>query len=371
MASDIVVRFAQETPDVEATIAVSMFSPTVTADRPRNLLVVVGDWESMLKAEGLRAVGLATAPEAARPAVTYGDLARGAGRRIAFSAHAEHVSVLYSRASMREALAWLDASFGVARPSPPYLDARGGWVLLLLLGIVLLARPLSRLLPVVTVAKAGAGPSWRRLWLPLLAPAVLTPLLLRVLPTHFLPVLVADYLAAHFALYGLLTGGYLWWERRRGRAASNGPSASRIRLASAAAALTFFAIGVFGTAMDRYVTSFVPGRGRFLLVAATLAGTLPFFLADEWLTRGARAARGAYPATKAAFLVSLAIAVALDFQRLFFLVIIVPVILVFFVFYGLFSRWAYQRTGHPWVAAIANAIAFAWAIGVTFPLLAG
>ncbi len=94
-------------------------------------------------------------------------------------------------------------------------------------------------------------------------------------------------------------------------------------------------------------------------------------LSDEWLTRGPGAARGAYAASKVAFVVSLAIAVALDLERLFFLIIIVPVIVLFFVVYGLFSGWTYRRTGHPFVAGIANAVAFAWAIGVTFPLLAG
>src|SRR4051812_31556668 len=37
MASDIVVRFAQANPEVQATVAVSVFSPVVTADSPRNL----------------------------------------------------------------------------------------------------------------------------------------------------------------------------------------------------------------------------------------------------------------------------------------------------------------------------------------------
>ena len=102
-----------------------------------------------------------------------------------------------------------------------------------------------------------------------------------------------------------------------------------------------------------------------------LIGTLLYFLGDEWMTRGPASARGGYPASKVAFLVSLAIAVALDFERLFFLIIIVPVILLFFIVYGLFSRWTYARTGHPAAAGIASAVAFAWAIGVTFPLIAG
>ena len=119
MASDIVVRFAESDPDVAATIAVSMFSPAVTATAPRNLLVIVGDWEGFLKTEALRAVGLATAPAAAEPGVTYGAIAEGTGRRVAFSPHVEHASVLYSQASMGEALAWLDQTFGVMRTAPP------------------------------------------------------------------------------------------------------------------------------------------------------------------------------------------------------------------------------------------------------------
>ena len=121
--------------------------------------------------------------------------------------------------------------------------------------------------------------------------------------------------------------------------------------------------------IDAYVTSFVPNTTRTFLFIVMVAGTLCYFLSDEWLTRGQGAAPGAFVASKLIFLASLAIAVALDFQRLFFLLIIVPVIVCFFLLYGLLSQWAYRRTGHPFVAGIANAIAFAWAIAVTFPVL--
>jgi hypothetical protein len=370
MASDIVVRFAQSSPDVAATIAVSMFSPAVTATTPRNLLVIVGDWESMLKQEALRAVDLATAPAAAKAGVTYGDTSDGTGRRAAFSAHVEHVSVLYSRDSMREALDWLDRTFGIARHEPPVLDDRGPWILLLIAGVVLLARPLSTLLPRVAVPAIGAGLAWRRLWMPLSVPMLATPLLLRVLPTHFLPVLVGDYLAAHFAAYGAITALCLLWMRRAGTVRAAPPSAG-IALAGASMAVVAYGFVALVWPIDSYFTSFVPGRERAMLMLAMLVGTLAYFLSDEWLTRGRGAARGAYTASKIAFLVSLAIAVALDLERLFFLIIIVPVIVLFFLVYGLFSRWTYARTGHPFVAGIANAVAFAWAIGVTFPLLAG
>jgi hypothetical protein len=195
---------------------------------------------------------------------------------------------------------------------------------------------------------------------------VATPLLLRVVPTHFLPVLVGDYLAAQFATYGLITAACLVWLRVPG---PSGVAAGPF-LAAAAAVIAYGFVGLVWP-IDAFVTSFVPGQERAVLILAMLLGTLLYFLADEWLTRGSGAARGGYAASKFAFLVSLAIAISLDFERLFFLVIIIPVIVPFFVVYGLFSAWINRSTGHPLVAGTANAVAFAWAIGVTFPLLGG
>ncbi|MEO8004897.1 MAG: alpha/beta fold hydrolase, partial [Betaproteobacteria bacterium] len=365
MATDIVIRYANATPGVAATIAVSMFSPAVTSSAPRNLLVIVGDWEGTLKREGLRAVSLATAPAAAQPFMTYGDPATGTGRRIAFSAHVEHASVLYSVDSLREALGWLDATFGRERARAPAVESRGQWILLLVAGVVLLANPLAAWLPQVAAPALGASLSWRHLWLPLLGPMIATPLLLRPIPTNFLPVAVADYLVVHFALYGALTFLGMAWMRR----GSDAPAAQALSLPAfvrAAAASSAFVAIALAWPIDTFVTSFFPGEGRFFLLLAMLVGTLAFFLNDEWLTRGPGAARGAYLASKIAFLVSIAVAVLLDFQRLFFLVLIVPVMLLFFMIGGLFSGWIYRATGHPFVAGIVNAILFAWAIGVTF-----
>lgn len=377
MASDVIVRVAKARPDVAATIAVSMFSPAVTRENPRNLLIIAGGWEGTLRREALRAVALASAPEEAREAVTYGDVAAGTGRRAVASEGVEHVGVLYARASLEEAVTWLDATFARPAHDPRPLDTRGPWILTLLVGIVALAWPASGLLPVVSPVPLGAGLGWRRLWPAIVIPAIATPLILRVLPTHalsahVLPVLVADYLVTHFALYGLLTAACLWWLRRRDKLVFTPTVPAMLpALAIGAVAVTLYGFVGLVLPIDAYVTSFVPTPSRAILILAMLAGTLSFFLSDEWLTRGLGAGRGAYAASKLAFLLSLALAVGLDFKRLFFLVIIVPVIVLFFVVYGAISAWAYRCTGHPHVAGIANAIAFAWAIGVTFPLLAG
>jgi len=187
MASDIVIRTAQASPDIAATIAVSAFSRVVTSDSPRNLLLVAGGWERRLRTEALRRAGQVSAPEPAREGVTYGSFAAGTARRVAIADNSEHVSVLYSTVSMAEMQSWVDGAFGIVRSGPAYRDGRGGWIALLLAGLVLAALPLSRLLPVVSERPLGAGLGWRRLWPALLVPAIATPLILRVVPTHFFP----------------------------------------------------------------------------------------------------------------------------------------------------------------------------------------
>ena len=280
--------------------------------------------------------------------------------------------MLYSRQSMAEALDWLNQAFG--RSGSGHLDGRAPWLGLLYLGLVALGWPLAGLLPRVASTPLGAGLGWGALLPVAVLPAVLTPLILWKLPTDFLPILLGDYLTAHYAIYGGLTAAGLWTVRRPWRAerppARVSARVSGRALAAAAALLAGYCVLAIGLPLDRFVTSFMLPAGRAPVMLAVLAGTLPYAVADEWLTRGPAARRGAYAVTKACFLASLALAIALNPPRLFFLVIILPVILVFLVVYGLFSTWAYRRTGHPLVGAAAVALAFAWAIAAVFPVVA-
>jgi dienelactone hydrolase len=365
MAADIVVRRAIADPGIVATVGVSLFSKGITASAPRNLLVVAGALEPpMLIDEGRRIVAMA-AGGPAREDTTYGRFVDGTARRLVLADGTEHIAVIYSRESLTAALAWLREAFGQAAAPGAFVDARGKWLGLLFLGLVALAWPLSRLLPRPRHAPGGADLRGRRFALAAIAPALLTPLLLWPLPTDFLPILLGDYVAVHFALYGLLT--LVAIRVANGKLPQATGPGGAVLVATAAASL--YAVAALGAPLDLHVTSFVPVAGRWWLVLAMLAGTLPFFLADEWLTRGRAAPRAAYPTTKLLFLVSLAIAIALAPRRLFFLIIIVPVILLLFVVHGLFSRWAFRATGHQVVGATASAIAFAWAIAVTFPVV--
>jgi len=377
MASDIVVRAAKAAPDVRATVAVSMFSPAVTAREPRNLLVIVGAWETGLRAEALRAVGLATGEDAAREGETYGRFDEGTARRAVFADSTEHVAVLFSEESLREAVSWLDAAFGADRGAPVVTAPRLPWIGLLVLGILLLAVPLSRLLPRVCAPPAGASLGWGGLAPAVALPTLATPLLLRLAPTDILPIVVGDYLAIHLFTFGALTAGalaVLHARRKRPAAPAPAPASTRVRtraLVLATVAVTLYAAGALGLAVEGAVTNYHPNGPRAGLLALLLPGTLACFLSAGWATRGADARRGAPFVLALGLLLSLALAVALDFERLFFLAIIVPVIVPFFAIYGFFGQLSYRRTGHPVPGAVASAVAFAWAIAVTFPMLAG
>jgi hypothetical protein len=365
MASDIVVRRALEDERVVAVVAVSMFSQAVSGTRPRNLLMIAGGWERFLSAEALAALRLAD--PAAGFGQTVGDFAAGTARRAVRAPGVEHVGVLYSATTLAETRAWLDAAFGRATDGQGgAVPRRGGWIALLLGAVVAAAWPL-----------AGFAGRWRARRPPerlpagafaavVAAAAILTPLVLWPLPTRFLPVLVADYLAVHFLLYGaialaglLLTGGL--WLDEIGEA-----------LPALALALPVAAYGIlgFGSAIDAYVAAFWPTPERAVTILAIAAGAVPFMLADAILTEGGRAPLWRVAAVRGAALASLGVAVALDLERLFFLLIILPVILVFFLVFGMIGGWVGRATWRPAAGGIGLGLFLAWALGVTFPMVA-
>lgn len=364
MATDLIVRAARNDPKIAAVVALSFFAQDVTAESPKNLLIIDGAWESRRLIDvGARVVSQA-ADGPVQPGVTYGDIAKGSGRRLALARGAEHIGVLYSEDALTESVTWLNAVF--SRNDSGFVDRRGKWLALLFVGLILLARPLARLLPILSPSPLGAGLSWRRLAPRAIAPALLTPLLLWKTPTDFMPLLLGDYLTLHLGLYGVLTALGMWIGRSP--AASLPPGPWTPILACGAAVATYYTL-VLGVPLDAYVVSFAPTAQRALLLFPIFMGCVLYFLSDEWLTRGPGAAFGGYEFSKFCFVASLGIAVALNPRRLFFLIIIAIVVVILLTVYGLVGRWVYARTRDPRPGAIGAAFGLAWAIAVCFPIV--
>lgn len=247
MATDIIARAAVADGAVDAVVGISMFSKAVTGDQPARLLVISGQWEGMLRAPALQMARLVDPAAVEGATLTAGDVTR----RVVVAPGVEHVGVLYSGTGLREACDWLDATFG--RESAGPVVTPGLWILLLLEGIVVLFRPLAGLLP---VGVASPGVPARRFWLAVLLPAVVVPVVAVLVYRPFLPVLVADYLMIHLALYGAAQLAILRvWPLPR-------------VVWVAALALVVWGLAVFGFAIDRYAASFVPTVQRLGIIAA-------------------------------------------------------------------------------------------------------
>jgi dienelactone hydrolase len=356
MASDIVVRAGAATPQTGAVVAVSMFSQAAGPDSPPNLLMIAGDWETRLKAESLRVLALTDAAAGAGQRV--GDIGAGTARQVVFAPGVEHVGVLYSATALRAAVAWLDAAFGRDSHVVPVL--RGGWIALMLVCVTALAWPLARLLP----AGPRPAPLPLRLFLAVvLVPALVVPLMLAPVKVQVLPVLVADYLVLHFALQGALMLGMLW---RAGRLAG----LVTPRALAGAAGVALFGIVLFGGMIDRYVANFAPHAGRALVIAGLALGAVPLMLADAVVTGAGRAALWRVVVARGALILSLMLAVALDFDRLMVLLIILPVIVLFFLLFGTMAGWVGRRSGWAFATGAGLGLVLAWALGVTFPMVA-
>lgn len=355
MATDVIIRAALRDPEgIGPLVAISSFSKAVTATAPPDLLIVNGAWEPGLRGEARRVMALADEGAGESDTVETD----GFRRRAVAAPSVEHVGVLYSRTTLTEAVDWLDGFYGrkAGGPAGAPPATTGGWIALLLGGVVALGWALAAALP---TGPPGPTPSRRHFWIALIAPALAAPLIATRIDLSYPPVLVADYLVVHLGLYGGAQLLILWRGGLR-------PPAPRLW---PMVGLLAYGIGVFGVALDRYFASFIPFGLRIEVGLAIALGAVPFMLADTLLREAGRAALWRRAAVPAAFFASLALAVSLDWDRLLFLFVILPVIVLFFVVYGLFGRWVGGRSG-PTGAGLALGLILAWSLAASFPLFA-
>ncbi|MEM6727427.1 MAG: alpha/beta fold hydrolase [Pseudomonadota bacterium] len=348
MATDVIVRAAAER-RAGPIVAISAFSRAVTAKHPRNLLMIAGEWEGRLIEFG-RASIRKVDPDAEEGERVGGE---GADGRMALIApNVEHVGILFSPFTLRESVVWLDEYYGV-EPRQISVTAIGYPILGLLFALMVLWWPISRFLP----GEARAEPVPRRAFWNVTIVALLTPLAVFWIDLTVLPVLVADYLVLHLGFAGLLQILIL---------RHFGVPFGRFA-AIPALALILWGLAVFGLAIDTYAANFHPNAERALILAALALGGVPFMVADALVTAGGRAPLWQRLTFSAAFFLSLTLAVLLDFERLFFLILIAPIILLFFIIFGLMGRWTAARGG-PLTSGVALGLILAWSLGVTFPL---
>jgi pimeloyl-ACP methyl ester carboxylesterase len=349
MATDILIRAAQDLPGIAAIVAISAYSDAITPDYPERLLLISGEWEHRLRAPALEAVRQID-PEAGEfDTATDGPMQR----RAIYAPNTEHVAVLFSRTTLRETRAWLRDALGVAPQGAPH--SQGLLLCATLAGLVLLAFPVARRLPYTAHA---APPLPARQFGAVLGGAALAG----TIGVYVIPgTLFGTAALGHFLGFCLGWGAAaLLLLRHFGRALYR-PSFSAV-------ALLLIWGAVFGLALDRYGAAFLPTGPRLGLMALLLVGTLPFMLADRLLLQDAPiwrriAARIAPIVVLSSVMVAAPTQVGLMFT-------VLPVMVLFYLVYGTMGRAVARRAG-PEVAGVGLGVHLAWAIAASTPLFQG
>ena len=346
MATDIVIRAATELEDVAAVIAISMYSEAVTATSPERLLILSGEWETRLRAVALEAVRMVAPAAGEGQTVTAGPVTR----RSAVAPNVEHVGVLYSTSTMKEARNWLSEALDV--PTHGQARSEGRAILTLLISLIVLGSALPKRLP----KARGTRP----------------PLPLRdVLITAFVPVLPAMAAAWAFggAVFGVAAFGHLlafflvWGVVALGLLLRAGHKPERPDPAGIIVLMAMCL--VFALALDRYGAAFVPVGARAGIMAALMVGTVPFMLADQLLVDGAALWRRIV--LRLLPIVALLALMLWSPQPFGLLFTVLPVMVLFYAVFGTMGRMVAMRTG-PGTSGIALGVVLAWSIAASQPL---
>ncbi|MEM7489513.1 MAG: alpha/beta hydrolase, partial [Pseudomonadota bacterium] len=347
MATDVVIRAADRLPDVAALVAVSMYSEAVTPEAPARLLIVSGAQERRLRRVALEVVRQVDPGAEEGATVIAGDVVR----RAVATPLVGHVGVLYAPATLTETRDWIAAALDRSLTAPP---ARTGlWTGLLLMAILALAWPLATLLgrpkrpepvPRNTARLALGAPI-----LPALVAAALVP-------DGALGLAAFGKIAAFLGIWGAVQGAILWRAGQR-------PGPPRL---VPAVLLAGWSLGLFALALDRYGGAFLPTGPRLAVLALLFLPALAFTMADAILVRGAR-----WPRRIAARLLPLLtlLGAMLLSPMLGVAFTVIPVVLLFWLVFGLAARWIAARAGTGTAGLVLGPI-LAWAIAATTPLIA-
>jgi dienelactone hydrolase len=368
MGAAAVVRYATAHPAVRATVAISQGPMALTgpASRPRDLLLLAGGLEFTGYRDGALGALRAAYPQG-RTGVTYGDPRAGTARRAVLVGGVEHVGVLFSPRTHREAGAWFDAALGGSGDRGVGLRPvrRAGSAMLLHLAAVL---SFGAIASAVLGRPAGPGPERRRVSAPLAlgipAVAVLAAVAaMAVIPRGLLPLAVAGPVAGFF---GVIGAGTLAAVRFTGRSATR--TGGR-RAPVAAVVLVALTVVSFAVPAQLGWAHAVPVGPRAWVLLPVLACAAVFFGGVEALCDGygPRAAMMIHAWTAAGALAGLCLAVVLGWASSFVL-LVAPLLAALLIWQGVQAAALRSLRAPAWLTAIVGGVLLAWPIAVTMPI---
>ena len=104
---DRIIRSATSDTRLNSAVAISAYTDALKSDKPKNVLILNGQWEPQLRAKSLeilKSIGIKNPKEGK----TYGRLNDNSVRKVEFIKNADHVGVLYSIRTQQKLLDWVN-----------------------------------------------------------------------------------------------------------------------------------------------------------------------------------------------------------------------------------------------------------------------
>ncbi len=369
MGAGAALDYATHDPDLKGAVMISggwQLGP----ERPKNALFIFAERDP---ADAIQDPSVELASRLAGVAQielgkTYGEFAQGSAVEAIRVPGVDHITIVYSAAAATAIVRWLDSTFGITRTGAiEVADARLGTAGLALLLFVILLVPMGRVCGSMAAYWAGErpGPSgW--IGLLILGGALIAAMPLAAAdPASFVPVVVGDIQLSWFAVAGLIMVGVLalshrldWYRIREGAGAA---------IAAAAGGFAVAYVCQIAMSVAFHYQSLSPERLMVMAMAAVLL--FPFWMGFELLVRRGGAAISTVCGVLGRILIVVLMAVGVSLGVLpYFLMLILPIIVLNFVMIEIFSASAYSASRNLTLIAVFETLWFAWLIAAASPI---
>jgi dienelactone hydrolase len=368
MGAGATLDYASHDPHLKAAVMISggwQLGP----ERPKNALFIFAEGDPDM----IRDTSPALASRVANVAQielgkTYGDFAQENAVEAIRVPGVDHVTIMYSAAATIEIVKWLDSSFGTTRTGAvETADARLGATGIALLLFVILLVPMGILCGSMVTGWTGErneSPGW--VGLVILGGALIAAMPIAAAnPASFTPVVIGDIQLSWFGVAGLIMVGVL--------ALSHTLDWERVRQGGGATILV--AIGGFALAYVCQVAMSVTfhhqslSPERLMVMGMACVLLFPFWMGFELLVRRGGVAISTVWALLGRILIVVLMAAGVSLGVLpFFLMLILPIIVVNFVMIEIFSAAAYSASRNLTLIAVFETLWFAWLIAGPSPI---
>ena len=355
MASDIIIRSALSDTRVNSAVAISAYTDALKSDRPKNVLILNGQWEPQLREKSLeilKSIGIKN-PEEGK---IYGSLNDNTIRKVEVIKNADHVGVLYSIRTQKELLDWINL---LNRDKQLFVGNNiGKWTGILFFSIFFLVILLIKFLDQNISGKYRLR--YIRFFSINILACALSPLILYYFKINFVEFPAHNHLVNQMILISIILSFSI-------------PSAQIRELAKSfdfrlfAILFILFCI-LFGSILDSYVSSFLLTGIRVPIFFCCLLGTVPLMVlmqlyydnySNGWIVGNI---------FKLLLIISLSTSILLEISQLFIVGYAIILFLAFALIFGFLANMVSRKYNNTLSVGLANGITLAWTFSTALPL---